>query len=316
MLEKILPLVIIFVAGYLLKKLKVLKSEDTKVLGKLLANLVLPAIVFKSLYTAEIEQNLIYLPVAALFVVSSLTLIAWLGLRFFQFDHLTKGALLTTFPTFEGGVVGYPFMLLTFGELGLSRIVLFDMAQAVFLFTVVYFISCQHLDWVCWGNPSTPLGQFGQTKFDIKQGIGNLLKTPIIWAIILSLFLKIIGFNNSLLLDSLSIIENSFFFLVLILLSLEFNLDLSYFKLCLLTTLAKTFCGAALGWLAAIIFGFTGIERVAVIVGSSLPPSMLTLVFAEKNNLDTKFVANLLSIALPFSCLFLTLFLRLFPNGT
>ena len=61
MFEKILPLVIIFVAGYLLKKLKVLRSEDTKVLGKLLANLVLPAIVFKSLYTAEIKPNLIYL---------------------------------------------------------------------------------------------------------------------------------------------------------------------------------------------------------------------------------------------------------------
>ena len=38
MLEKILPLVLIFLAGYLLKKLKVLRSEDTEVLGKLLAN--------------------------------------------------------------------------------------------------------------------------------------------------------------------------------------------------------------------------------------------------------------------------------------
>ncbi|MGK7899662.1 MAG: AEC family transporter [Xenococcus sp. (in: cyanobacteria)] len=296
MLEKILPLVIIFVAGYLLKKLKVLRSEDTKVLGKLLANLVLPAIVFKSLYTAQIEANLLYLPVAAFLVVSSLTLIAWLSLRFLKRDRSRQGAFLTTFPTFEGGVIGYPFMFLTFGDLGLSRIVLFDMAQAIFLFTVVYFISCQ----------------FGQTKFEIRQGIENLVKTPIIWAIVLALILKTIGFNNSLLLDSLSIIENSFFFLILILLSLEFNLDLSYFKLCLLTTIAKTFCGAGLGWLTTMIFGFTGVEQVAVIVGSSLPPSMLTLIFAEKNNLDTKFVANLLSIALPFSCLFLSLLLRLF----
>ncbi len=296
MLEKILPLVIIFFAGYLLKKLKVLGQEDTKVLGKLLGNLVLPAIVFKSLYTAQIEPNLLYLPVAALLVVSSLTLIAWFSLRFLNCDRLRKGALITTFPTFEGGVIGYPFMFLTFGELGLSRIVLFDIAQVVFLFTVVYFLSCQ----------------FGQTRFEVKQGIGNLVKTPIIWAILLALILKAIGFHNSLLLNSLSIIENSFFFLILILLSLEFHLDLSYLKLCWLTTLAKTFCGAGLGWLAAMIFGLTGVERVAVIVGSSLPPSMLTLIFAEKNHLDTKFVANLLSIALPFSCLFLTVFLRFF----
>ena len=294
MLEKILPLVIIFFAGYLLKKLKVLGSGDTKVLGKLLANLVLPAIVFKSLYTAQLEPNLLYLPLAAFLVVSSLTLIAWLSLRFFNCDRIRQGALLITYPTFEGGAIGYPFMFLTFGELGLSRIVLFDLAQVVFLFTVVYFISCQ----------------FGQAKFEIKQGVGNLLKTPIIWAIVLAIVFKTMGFQSSLLLDSLSIMENSFFFLVLILLSLEFHLDLSYFKLCLFTTLAKTFCGAGLGWIAAIIFGFTGVEKIAVIVGSSLPPSMLTLIFAEKNNLDTKFVANLLSIALPFSCLFLTFLLQ------
>ena len=298
MLDKILPLVIIFLAGYLLKKLNVLRAEDTKVLGKLLANLVLPAIVFKSLYTAQIEPHLLYLPVAAFFVVTSLTAIAWFSLRFFNCDRIRQGALLTTFPTFEAGVIGYPFMFLAFGDLGLSRIVLFDMAQVVFLFTVVYFISCQ----------------FGQAKFEVKQGMGNIVKTPIIWAILLALILKTFGFHNSLLLDSLSIIENSFFFLILILLSLKFNLDLSYLKLCLFTTLAKTFCGAGLGWLAAMIFGFTGLERIAVIVGSSLPPSMLTLIFAEENNLDTKFVANLLSIALPFSCLFLTLLLRFFPN--
>ncbi len=298
MLEKILPLVIIFFAGYLLRKLKVLKPEDTKVLGKLLANLVLPAIVFKSLYTAQIEPDLLYLPVAAFLVVSSLTAIAWFSLRFLKCDRIRQGALLTTFPTFEGGVIGYPFMFLTFGELGLSRIVLFDLAQVFFLFTVVYFLSCQ----------------FGQTKFEVKQGISNLFQTPIIWAILLALILKAFGFHSSLLLDSLSIIENSFFFLILILLSLEFHLDLSYFKLCLFTTLAKTFCGAGLGWLAAMIFGFVGVEKVAVIVGSSLPPSMLTLIFAEKNNLDTKFVANLLSIALPFSCVFLILFLRLSPT--
>ena len=296
MFEQILPLIIIFFAGYLLKKLKVLEPGDSQAIGKLLANLVLPAIVFKSLYTAQIEPDLIYLPVAALFVVLSLTLVVFLSLRFFNFERSRKGALIITFASWEAGAIGYPFMLLTFGELGLSRIVLFDLAQVIFLFTVVYFIACQ----------------FGNTKFRLKDGIVNLVKTPIIWAIVLGLIFKLFQFNDSLLLNSLDILENSFFLLVLVLLSLKFQLELSSLKLCLLITLAKTFCGVGLGWLAAVMFGFTGVERAAIVVGSSLPPSMLTLIFSEKNNLDTKLVANLLSIALPFSCVFLTVFLRLF----
>jgi len=296
MFEKILPLIIIFLTGYLLKKLRVLEPEDSQVIGKLLANLVLPAIVFKSLYTAEIEPDLIYLPAAALFVVLSLTLIITLSLRFLYFESIRKGALIITFVSWEGGAIGFPFMLLTFGELGLSRIVLFDLAQVIFLFTVVYFLACQ----------------FGQTKFQLKDGILNLFKVPIIWAILLAFILKLFKFNDSLLLNYLNILENSFFLLLLVLLSLKFNLQLSSLKLCLIITLTKTFCGVGLGWLAAMMFGFTGVERAAIIVGSSLPPSMLTLIFSEKNNLDTKLVANLLSISLPFSCVFLSVFLRLF----
>ncbi|NET55809.1 MAG: hypothetical protein F6K47_06465 [Symploca sp. SIO2E6] len=296
MLEKILPLIIIFLTGYLLKKLKVLVPEDSQVIGKLLANLVLPAIVFKALYTAQIDQELIYLPVAGLCVVLSLIVIIIVSLRFFDFERIRKGAIVITFASWEAGSIGYPFMLLTFGDLGLSRIVLFDLAQVIFLFTVIYFIACQ----------------FGNSKFSLKEGVLNFLKVPIIWSIILAIILRFFEFNDALLLNYLDILENSFFMLLLVLLSLKFNLQLSSLKLCLLITLAKTFCGIGLGSVAAMMFGFTGVERAAIIVGSSLPPSMLTLIFSEKNNLDTKFVANLLSISLPFSCVFLGVFLQLF----
>jgi predicted permease len=74
--------------------------------------------------------------------------------------------------------------------------------------------------------------------------------------------------------------------------------------------LLKTSIGLLLGWLAAAIFGLDGVERIAVIVASSLPPSMLTLVFAEENKLDTNYVANLLSTALPVALLFFPVLLN------
>jgi malate permease and related proteins len=39
-----------------------------------------------------------------------------------------------------------------------------------------------------------------------------------------------------------------------------------------------------------VAFGLTGLERAAVLVGATLPPSLLTLLFAQHNKLDSSVV--------------------------
>lgn len=261
-LEKTLSLIVIFLIGYFLKRRGVLEKKDAKIFGKLLINLVIPVVIISSFSNINLEASLIYLPISA---------------------------FITVFPILEGGTIGYAFMLAAFGELGLSRIILFDFANAIFLFTVVYFIS----------------GSFGKNKINLKESFVKFLKTPLIWAIFIGLSLNIIGFQNIFLTNLFETISGSILLLVMLMLGLEFHPKISSFKLPALTILLKTSVGLSLGLLISMIFGLTGVERIAVIVGASLPPSIITLIFSEENNLDTEYVASLLSIALPFSLIFL-----------
>lgn len=116
MLIQLLPLLLICILGAALKRWGLLQPHDTQPLSCLLTILALPAVILKALTTATITPDLIYLPVAALIVVMGLTLISLGAAYWLKGDRPVVGALVTAFPTFEGGGVGYPLMLLTFGE--------------------------------------------------------------------------------------------------------------------------------------------------------------------------------------------------------
>lgn len=283
MLIQLLPMILVAFIGFGLRRAGVLHSSDAKAIGKLLTTLAIPAVILRALATTSITPNLIYLPLSALVVVLGLTAIAFVGVWWFKWDKPKAGALMTTFPTFEGGAVGYPIMLLTFGDVGLSRIVLFDLAQEIYLLTVVYCLSA-------W------FGQAGVTGRIIAL---KLAQTPFFWAIVLGLTMNSLGWTNEVLLGLLNIVGDSFLLLVLLLLGMEFQIQLSSVGRYLLLALAKIGCGLSLGWTATQLFGLQGVEQAAVLAGAALPPSMLTLLFAQENNLDTRFVISFISAAVP-----------------
>ena len=283
MLLQLLPLILVAVIGFGLRRAWVLGASDAKTIGKLLTHLALPAVILRSLATTAITPDLIYLPLSALVVVLGLTAIAWMGGRWLKWEKPQAGALMTTFPTFEGGAVGYPVMLLTFGEEGLSRMVLFDLAQAIYLLTVVYCLAA-------W---------FGQAGVSGQAVALKLFQTPFFWAILLGLAVNLLGWTNDLLLDLLNIAGGSFLLLALLLLGMEFQVELALVGRYLLLALAKITCGLALGWAATQAFGLQGVEQATVLAGAALPPSLLTLLFAKENQLDTRFVISFISVAVP-----------------
>lgn len=290
MFAKLLPMVLLCLLGYGLKRMGILETEDTKTIGKLLTTLAIPAIVIKAMATTPLNPDLLYLPISALVVVSSLTLIGGLCTQAWGWDRATAGAFVTAFPTLEGGAVGLPLMLLAFGDLGVSRFILFDLTQGIFLFTVVYALAA-------W---------FGKAGITLQEVALKLLRTPLVWAIFVGLLLNIFNLDSPAVLEFLTLVGSSFLLLILILLGLELQVNLPALPLHLAITLLKALCGLGLGWLAATFFGLEGVERAAVIVGAAQPPSLLTILFAKENHLNTGLVVGFVSVAIPFSWLFLT----------
>lgn len=295
MIFEILPLILVCLIGYGLKRIGVLHARDGKTIGKLLTQLVLPAVILKALATTPITPELIYLPLSALVVVLGLTLVGFVCWRWLKWEKAIAGVLISAFPTFESGALGFPLMLLAFGEVGLSRIVLFDLAHAIYLLTVVYCLSA-------W---------FGKAEMSAQMLIAKLVKTPFFWSIILGLLLNVLGISSDMLMSLLDLVGGGFLFLVLLLLGLEFQVSTASLSRCLPLVALKMGCGLVLGWLVAGMFGLGGVERVAVLVGASLPPSLLTLLFAQENGLDSGLAASLVSAALPLALIVLPVIIAL-----
>ncbi|HEY9880493.1 MAG TPA: AEC family transporter [Leptolyngbyaceae cyanobacterium] len=287
---KLLPMLLLCLIGYGLKRSKILEPEDTRTIGKLLTTLAIPAIVIKALATTPLDPNLLYLPLSALVVVAALALIASFCARAWGWDRATAGAFITAFPTLEGGAVGIPLMLLAFGDLGVSRFLLFDLTQGILLFTVIYAVST-------W---------FGKEGIPVKAVILKLLRTPLVWAIFIGFIFNIFNLDSPAILDFLNLVGSSFLLLILILLGMELQLTLPALPLHLAITLLKAICGLGIGWLMATFFGLEGVERAAVIMGAAQPPSLVTILFAKENHLNAKLVTGFVSVAIPFSWVFLT----------
>ncbi len=274
--------------------MNVLHADDSKVFSRLLLNVVLPALLIQILWTTKLEWDLIYFPLASLVILVALLVLGFLFAHLLGLKDKTKNAFVTAFPTIDAGNVGYPFMFLLFGTVGLSRIVLLDIMNVLFLFLIVY-----------------PLAYgLGKGKVTLRDSIQKIVSVPIVWGIVLGILLNIVGFQNELVSNTLGTISEALLLIVMMFLGVEFNPKLSSFKLPVSTILLKTVVGVTLGLVVSHIFGFQGVDRIATVIWASLPASLICIIFAKENKLDTEFTSNMLSIALPLAIVFMTIIVQ------
>lgn len=290
-LSKVGSMLLIFLASFILKRRGVFEESDSGFVGDLLVYIVVPAVIVDSFSGVEISADLAFLPLSALIVVSGLLASGFVLSRYLNWSEPELDAFRVTLPTLEGGTIGYSFMLAAFGEEGLSKIVLFDFMNAVFLFTVVYYVS----------------GRLGENSHSLKKSVLKIFKSPLIWAIPLGFILNLTGFENALLSELLSMTGDALLFLVMVLLGLSIDIEKFSIKFPAKVLSIKAVIGLSLGLICVEIFGLTGLSRKAVILGSLLPPTILAVVFAKENNLDTERVSEIVTTGLIISIIVLPL---------
>jgi predicted permease len=287
MLEKTLPLLLIFLIGFGLKKLKWVQKEDGHIISKLLMTILVPATIINSISTAVIEPRLLLLPLAGITVALSLLGIGFLLTPLLGLRGGTKGAFLVSFPTMECGTIGYAVMSAAFGTKGLAFIALFDLGNALCFFLVTPVLT-------------SLLGQRTET-FRLSTVLKQIMSMPLMWAFAVGLALNVSHVHIAVLSNLLSTVSSSLLFLIMFLVGLEFECSFSSLVLPSLAMYLKIGIGISVGVLVSLVFGFTGVERIAVVLAASLPASLLTIIVAKESRLDGQFVASVLSLALPVS---------------
>ena len=140
---KILPVVLIFLLGYFLKKIHILTKSDGDSLLKVFFNVSLPALIFLSVAKMKFSFDLLWLPVIAVLVIAATYLLSngirgWTRLDRPSFGTFLVGSLImnTSFT--------HPFFIATRGEESLAQASLFDFGNTALVFTFIYYLACKY----------------------------------------------------------------------------------------------------------------------------------------------------------------------------
>jgi|GEM_PF-1942120 len=253
-----------------------------KLVGSSITHILLPCVIIPAMANIQLSWAIIQLPIANLCIVLGLFLMAFVYSSIKKMPALEKGSFITAFSSLEGGSIGLTLILLIYGAAAVPYFLVFDITHGLLVFTFIYFIACfygtkNHMSW----------------KF-----VCSFLTGPIPLAVITGLAIHFIfgGLNTTI-----SVTLGSVGYLILpavmFLLGYRFNYFPHHFFPSLITLVVKMAIGFCIGLTLVSLFHMNGYAKMVVLLGSSLPPSFLTLVFAEEQGLAEEFLVTFLPTA-------------------
>ena len=133
-LFKVVPVLLLFLLGYALGRLKFLSPATRSELKKLVVNVTLPAVLFLAFAGVSLQLRLLIIPVMIFSACVIVLLVSyrfapktWSGGRYFP--HLMTG--------FEAGMLGYAIFGAVYGQENIYKFGLIDLGQVMFVFFVL-----------------------------------------------------------------------------------------------------------------------------------------------------------------------------------
>lgn len=252
--QKTLSLLLLLVIGFLLRK-KLNDPAQKKGLKTLILTVALPAIIFVALLKAEVQWDLLALPIMAiafnviLYFILKYTL-PWFGI---EKETNTYRTYLLLFPSLAPGLSCFPFLIEYLGDDALAWGALADIGNKIFVLIIAYMIAMR------W---------YFKLNQHIKTGNGEKLK---------SLMLSLI--NEPI---------NVVIILALVLISMDIHLDsLPVFLSTAISTLSNLMTPLVLIFIGiAVVFNWKQIRKIAGLLmvrsGLTFLLSGLVLVFVPQ----------------------------------
>ncbi len=176
-LERIIPIILLCCLGILLRYKKTFSEESIHNIKKLVINIALPAVLFKTFLVMEINREDVFLSIAIIILLllffiagRSLNKISWLA-------HTLNPYLSTSFAY---GLLGIPLFSIVFGEENLGVISIFGLGHELFVWLFYYTVLRLELT----NKKINPLVWMG------------FFKSPIGISILLGVIINLLGLNS------------------------------------------------------------------------------------------------------------------------
>lgn len=287
----ILPVFMVVLAGYLLQRHAQL---DLRPLTDCSLYLFTPALAFSALLRRELAPDLV--GQFALFMICYIvimTLAAVVTAKSLRFDGNTTRALILTTAMMNIGNFGLPLILFAYGEAALDLSIL-----AFVLFNL-------------------PLGTIAIV---IAQGNGtgwltalrNALRIPIFHAVLLALLCKAIGWQPAdFILKPLELIGQAAVPVMLVLLGMQLakaGIGQGW-RFCSLAAVMRLVLGPVVGLLLTAALGIEGLPRKVIVLQTSTPSAVLTLLYAIRYDTRPELVSGTILVSTLMSAASLTFLL-------
>ncbi|MGM0596893.1 MAG: AEC family transporter [Myxococcota bacterium] len=279
--------------GYFFKLTKIFNRSDINSIRKFVVTVTVPFIIFKNLYTSNMETLSQLIPLSASFVVMTIffSFSGNLASRFLSSKNKEQNAYL--FSVFMGnyGYLGWGVMAYFFGQAGFTRAVFFSM-----LFWPVFLIFGFGLEFLSKSN----------TRRSKKKILEILLKNASvpIGVSILAIILNVIGISiNKIVWDLIVKFAAITIPAILFTIGLDFQLklDLNHLKLILAGSAHRVFFGFLIGLLtlviSEVIFNLDPISKQVILMQSIMPTAILSTFFATYVKLDEKIQSGIITFS-------------------
>lgn len=298
-IETIIPIILMIVIGYALKRINVLKAEDAMALNKIVINIAIPSLIFLAIYDINLSILPIIAPIPVIcIIVGTLSgLVAFIFAKIKKFPQKTVWSIVLTSAMFNSGFLGYPVVLGVFGSNGLVRAIFYDLGS------MILFIAFGVLLLLIYGGKYTTI-------------LKRALIFPPLWAVALALILNYINFNIGFLASStLKYLSGAAIPLIMISLglSLEFRGIQENIQAVFSVSIIKLLIAPAISFIIVLILGIGSLEKQVTIIEAAMPSAMLSLVLAITYDLDIKtaaaciFASTILSmVTLPLILIFIS----------
>ena len=166
--EVILPVILIFLSGYIVQKIF---KVDIKPISTMSIYILLPALVFETFYKTPLDSQLLYIVITSLLIFLALVIVVIVVTRLSKQDTEQESALILSSAFANSGNYGVPIVLFAFGKAGINYAIPIMVFHSIIMSIFgVYFAA---------------RGQAG-----IRVAIKTVLKQPTNYAIIPAILLQ------------------------------------------------------------------------------------------------------------------------------
>lgn len=294
MMTKLMPIILYFLIGYILKSFNILKKEEASVLLKLIFYLMSPAVIITSVSTMEFSKTLIYYPISAICIHITMFFIGKIISSRLKLNEnerkVFRGATLIMNLTFI-----LPFFISFFGEENVYLLSIFDAGNLVMVTTVVYSIVTSN------------------EEESIFEKIKKILKSPLIIALIIGIIINISKVNIPKGVEiTLQQIASVTGVLIMIALGAYFTPKFSKLRLSLVIVATKMIGILIVGTIIGKIFPLDEMGRTIILLGALSPVgnNILTYTFIADGDMELAINVVSLSIIISFVAVSFVLLFR------